>query len=67
LNKFPNQRIPCFCKNLRQKNHQFWDFEFVFQGIGGFVERIEKDGRLEVVGYLMGSLIFLRMKVSSQK
>jgi hypothetical protein len=29
-----------------------------FRGIGGFVERIDKDGRLEVVGYLTDSLIF---------
>ncbi len=57
LNEFPNKRIPYFCKNLRRNNHQFWDFEFFIQGIGGFDERIGKDGRLEVVGYLTGSLI----------
>jgi hypothetical protein len=57
LNKFPNQRIPCFCKKLKAKEPPVLGFWIFFQGIGGFVERIDKDGRLEVVGYLTGSLI----------
>lgn len=50
-----------------QNNHQFWDFECFFKEQVGFVERIDKDGRLESGWLFDGFFDFSRMKVSSQK